>query len=254
MNQRRSFGPWQGYAHSNDAQPPREEVPDRRPDRLRAVRAGTRPRVANSEVVHPQAVPRAWEIVLRRETPPGRVDRDDHAPIVEHRDVGRERVEGRLQKPPVVRQRDPLASLFEGVTDGALQRRRVELALDQIIGRTRRLRRRVDSGIAHARQDEGRREIARRARRAQQIQPVVRPQVVIDQGDVVLAPRQRGAARLVGCGPFQRQRRVARRAEIVPHEQVVVLIILDQQNPQRHLAHHPPVLRSLRRIGPCASR
>src|SRR5205085_12178459 len=125
------------------------------------------------------------------------VDEDDLAVGVNENRIGRE-FDQTLVSLLALAQRSRRARTFDGVTDRTPEQRRVELSLDEIIGRTRTHRLGVHLVAALPREQDHRRAAAFAARLAQQVEPAPLAEAVVQQINVVLAAADRRVSLLVG--------------------------------------------------------
>ena len=239
-NQRRASGRWRGYSVGERCAVPGQEGADGRGHRGRLGRPRRRGGVADRQVVLAQAHLRPGIAVLGGEAPPDGVDRDEGPGGVEDGEVGGERIEGALQEGLGGRQGRALAVPLEGVADGPRQRRRVEAPLEEkssapaasaaasTPGSPAPVRRRAGGG-------------AGRARLAQQVRPLRAPSRWSTSATSCArrAARPARPRRWVGGSPFEGERRALGRGQVVAHQPVVVLVVLDEQHAQRRLGHGP---------------
>jgi hypothetical protein len=130
------------------------------------------------------------------------------------------------------------AVVLDGVADRPLEDGGGDLALDQVVHRPRLHGLQVDGVIALPGEEDGGGPAAAGGQLADQVEPVARAEAVVHQADVegVARPGQR-AVESVGLDDG-----VARRPDLAEHllrEEPVILVVVDQQDPERHRAHIP---------------
>ena len=128
-------------------------------------------------------------------------------------------------------QRLQRAALLEGVADGALQQRRVDLSFDEIVGGAGAHGGEVDVAVALAGEEDQRRGDAEAAGVVQELEAVVLAEAVVDEGEVVAVARQRAESVVERRDPVELEARAPALRQEVAREDEVVLVVLDEQDP-----------------------
>ena len=122
---------------------------------------------------------------------------------------------------------------FDGVADGAVEERRRDLALDQVVDGARLHGLQIEgAAVLPGEQDDGR-LAPLRDRLAYEIEAGPLSQAIVDEGYVVPIPADGRAPALVRRHPVELDRQVHDLRQQVPGEDVVVLVVLDEQDAER---------------------
>src|ERR1051326_5457317 len=122
------------------------------------------------------------------------------------------------------------AALLESVADGALEQRRVDLSLDEVVGGAGAHGREVDVAVALAREEDQRRGDAGATGVVQELESVVLAEAIVDEHEVVAVACDRVERGVERRDPVELEARATALAEEIAREDEVVLLGPDEEN------------------------